>query len=145
METEGNYQNKLEPNRYAAFRNDNDDDWNTHVSQYVEREEKPGRVRQNRTATKRHALKEEETIRYLPYGTSINKVATESKRHAPHRVETKTKQNETYRVETNRFSQRRFATEMNRVIPTTNVGKIRIIPTKNDIPTENNKERMNLT
>ena len=35
--------------------------------------------------------------------------------------------------------------EKRRDIPTTNVGDISIIPTENDIPTENNKEQINLT
>ena len=62
MEIESNYQNKLGANRYAAFSDDNDDEWNTHVSQYVEREHKPGRIREIRKATKRHAPEEEEAI-----------------------------------------------------------------------------------
>ena len=69
METERNYQNKLGANRYIEFSDDNDDNWNTHVSQYVERKEKPERMRKNGRATKRHAPKGEGTNRYLPYKT----------------------------------------------------------------------------
>ena len=190
METENNYQNKLDANKYAAFSDDNDDNWNTHVLQYVKREEKPGRMREIGKATKRHAPKEEEAIRYLPYGSLIkrmSKIGKATKRHAPkgeednrciatkmnaqHRLESNTtKGNATDREETNRFSQRRFVTNRNaikqssfqltimegeylptntqpmkrRVIPTTNVGDIRNIPNKNDIPTENNEKQMHL-
>ena len=77
METEINYQNKLGANKYTAFSNDNDDDWNTHPSQYIEREEKPRRMRENKKATKRHAPKGEEANKYLPYRTLICNVATE--------------------------------------------------------------------
>ena len=41
METESNYQKKLGDNRYAVFSDDNDDDWNTHISQYVEKKRSP--------------------------------------------------------------------------------------------------------
>ena len=39
METERSYQNKLGANRYAAFSDDNDDNWNTHVTVCRERRE----------------------------------------------------------------------------------------------------------
>ena len=90
-----------------------------------------------------------------------------TKRHAPNG--NTTKGNAIDNVETTRFSQRRFATTRNaiklgsfstnhngmgvstneyqtnenrRVIPTTNAGDIRNIPTNNDIPTKNNKKGM---
>ena len=143
IETESNYQNKLGSNRYAAFSNDNDDDWNTHVSQYVEREENPGRMREIGKATKRQTPKKEEAIRYLPYGSLIkrmSKIGKATKRHAPngsktkrispnkiiiimdatnrhahHKIENTTKGNVIDRVETNRFSQHRFATNRNTI------------------------------
>ena len=134
IETESNYQNKMGANRYTAFSDDNDDDWNTHVSQYVEREEKAGRMREIGKATKGHAPKEEEAIRYSPYGSLIKRmseIGKSTKRHAPkgeeanryiatkrnaqHRVENTTKGNATDRVETNRFSQRRFAANRNAI------------------------------
>ena len=87
IEKKSNYQNKLGANRYVAFRDDNDDDWNTHISQYVEKEEKPGRRREIGKATKRHAPNEEEAIRYdSVYGSLIKRMSEikkETKRHAP--------------------------------------------------------------
>ena len=135
METENNYHKKLGANRYAEFSDDNDDDWNTHVSQYVEREENPGRMREIGKATKRQTPKKEEAIRYLPYGSLIkrmSKIRKANKRHAPkgeednrciaskmnaqHRLESNTTKGiTTDRVETNRFSQRRFATRRNAI------------------------------
>ena len=165
METMRNFQNRLGANRYAAFSDDNDDDWNTHVPQYEKREEKPRRMRANEKASKGHAPKGEETNRYLPYGTLVSNVA--NKRNAQPRLENTTKGNATDIAETNRFSQRRlsanrnaieqssfsanqnggavstdkYPTDENRgVIPIINVGNIRIIPTGNDIPTENNEK-----
>ena len=56
-ETERKHQDKLEANRYAAFIDRDDDNWSMHAPQYVEREEKPERMRKNGSATKRHAPK----------------------------------------------------------------------------------------
>ena len=55
-------------------------------------------------------------------------------RHAHYKIENRTIGNAIDRVETNRFSQR--------VIPTTNIGDMRNIPTQNDIPTQDNKKQM---
>ena len=167
IETESNYQDKLGANRYAALSDDNDDVWNTHLSQYVEKEEKPGRMREIGNATERHASSEEEAIRNSPYGSltkRMSEIGKATKRHAPkgeeanksvtkrispnkmiikmdatirhtqYMIENTSTGNAIDRVETSRFSQI--------VIPTTNVGDIRNIPTKNYIPTQNNEKRM---
>ena len=102
------------------------------MSQYVEREENTGRMREIGKVTKRHAPKEEEVMRYLPYGSIIKRmkeVGKATKRHtskreeanryiatgrnAQNRVENTTKEKAIDRVETNRFSQRRVATNRN--------------------------------
>ena len=106
METERNYQNKLAANTYAVFSNESNDDWNTHTPQYVEREEKPRRMRENEKATKRHTPKGEEANRYLPYKILMSNVVT--KRNTQPRVETTTKGNATHRIETKRFSQKKL-------------------------------------
>ena len=154
-----------EANRYTALSDANDDNWNTHASQYVERDEKPRRMRENGNAIKSQAPKGKQTNRYLQYGILINNVATY--RHTQPRVETTTKRNATHRLEANRFSEHQFATTRNaiehssfpdnrsggtiytvkypigdkirRVISQTNSANRGIIPTKND------KEQMNLT
>ena len=74
MKTESNYQNKLGANRYTEFSDYNDNNWNTHVSRYVEREEKPGRMREIEKATKRHVPKKEEAFRCSPYGKLIRRM-----------------------------------------------------------------------
>ena len=113
METERNHQSNLGANRYAAFNYDNDDDWDTHVSQYVESEEKTGKMRENEKVTERHAPKGEEDNRYLSYGTLISNTAT--KRNTQPSEENTTKGNATDRIKFNSFSQGRFATNRNTI------------------------------